>query len=233
MNMEEITFTRVREPFGWLGNMSPHPVTYDGKVWRTTEALFQALRFKDEEIQEAIRNETNPMRSVSRAREITKELMKRGGIEKRVVAPQSEDDVKNMELCVRLKMEQYPELREKLILTVNRPIYIDVSSRLNEGLKLLQFWGAKRMEDGSWEGDNILGKIWMNVREEMIVAIKTPTQKEISAKFGLTADPYKELKEAYKLGLQVSELSFHDMRWYEKTDDNWTKPVRCYRIEES
>jgi predicted NAD-dependent protein-ADP-ribosyltransferase YbiA (DUF1768 family) len=233
MDMEEITFTRVREPFGWLGNMSPHPVTYNGKGWRTTEALFQALRFKDEEIQEAIRNETDPMRSVSRAREITKELMKRGGIEKRVVTPQSEEDIQNMELCVRLKIEQYPELREALILTVKTPIYIDVSSSLKGGLQRSLFWGAKRMEDGSWEGENILGKIWMNVREEMIVAIKTPTQKEINAKFGLSVDPYKELKEAYNLGYQVSELSFHNMRWYEKTDDNWTKPVRCYRIEES
>ena len=36
-----IAFTKVALPFGWLGNMAPYPVTYGGKAWRTTEALFQ------------------------------------------------------------------------------------------------------------------------------------------------------------------------------------------------
>ena len=56
-----IAFTKVALPFGWLGNMAPYPVTYGGKAWRTTEALFQALRFEDESIREAIRQEKSPM----------------------------------------------------------------------------------------------------------------------------------------------------------------------------
>ena len=39
-----ITFTEVDLPFGWLGNMVRFPVKYGGKWWKTTEALFQALR---------------------------------------------------------------------------------------------------------------------------------------------------------------------------------------------
>ena len=56
-----IAFTKTKAPFGWLGNMSPFPITHEGKEWRTAEALFQALRFEDEEIKEAIRAERSPM----------------------------------------------------------------------------------------------------------------------------------------------------------------------------
>ena len=59
--MEVIRFTKVALPYGWLGNMSPFPLIFGGKEWRTSEALFQALRFKDESIQELIRAEKSPM----------------------------------------------------------------------------------------------------------------------------------------------------------------------------
>ena len=60
--MEIIAFTKVNLPYGWLGNMSHHPVIHDGKDYKTTEALFQCLRFKDHpEIQDQIRNKPSPM----------------------------------------------------------------------------------------------------------------------------------------------------------------------------
>ncbi len=34
-----IAFCNVSAPYGWLGNMSPHPIEADGVVWRTAEAL--------------------------------------------------------------------------------------------------------------------------------------------------------------------------------------------------
>ena len=40
--MNEIWFTKVDLPYGWLGNMAPYPVLHDGCRWLTTEALFQA-----------------------------------------------------------------------------------------------------------------------------------------------------------------------------------------------
>jgi len=39
-----IWFKKVAEPYGWLGNMAPYPITYKGIVWSTREALFQSLR---------------------------------------------------------------------------------------------------------------------------------------------------------------------------------------------
>jgi hypothetical protein len=51
--MHTIAFTKVALSFGWLGNMAPYPIVYEAKLYRTTEALFQALRFDDETIRDA------------------------------------------------------------------------------------------------------------------------------------------------------------------------------------
>ena len=148
-----IRFTKVSLPFGWLGNMSPYPIEYQGKKWRTSEALFQALRFNDEEIKELIRLEKSPMGAKMKAKK-HKALMS--------VSPLSKEDVSNMEMCIRLKIKQHPGLLDQLLSTQGMEIYEDVSSRpRGSGL----FWGAKRTDSG-WEGDNILGKIWMKVRDK-------------------------------------------------------------------
>jgi len=52
-----IAFKKVREAYGWMSNMSPHPI----QTWRTAEALFQALRFDDITVKLAIHNEKSPM----------------------------------------------------------------------------------------------------------------------------------------------------------------------------
>ena len=58
-----LTFRKVKEPYGWLGNRAPYPVLAEGVSWRTNEALFQALRFADPEIREAIRKAKSPMQA--------------------------------------------------------------------------------------------------------------------------------------------------------------------------
>ncbi len=154
--MESISFTKVALPFGWLGNMSPYPIEYNGKTWRTSEALFQALRFKDEEIQEAIRAEKSPMGAKMKAKKY-KSLMD--------ITPMGRLDIENMRMCVRLKCEQHRGLVSQLVKTDGLPIYEDVTSRpRGSGL----FWGAKKLDDDTWEGENILGKIWMEIRSELI-----------------------------------------------------------------
>ena len=57
-----VSFTKVSLPFGWLGNMSPYPVQYNGVMWKTTEHLFQALRFKENSpIRDEICMQKSPM----------------------------------------------------------------------------------------------------------------------------------------------------------------------------
>jgi len=156
--MENVSFTKVALPFGWLGNMSPYPIVFKGKKWRTTEALFQSLRFDDEEIIEAIRAEKSPMGAKMKAKKY-KECM--------VITPMGDDDIRNMQMCIRLKIEQHPALLDELLKTNGLPIYEDVTSRpRGSGL----FWGAMKTNEG-WNGKNILGKIWMELRQEFMINV--------------------------------------------------------------
>jgi ribA/ribD-fused uncharacterized protein len=150
--METITFTKVKLQWGFFSNMSPHPVTYEGQVWRTTEALFQALRFpKNPTIQEAIRREKSPMTAKMVAKRERKE---------RTIEPGSDQDLANMRLVLRLKIDQHPSLRKALLETGEATIIEDCSSRR------ASIWGA-RFVAGGWEGDNLLGKLWVELREQL------------------------------------------------------------------
>lgn len=149
-----IKFTKVSLPYGWLGNMAPFPVMYNGKKWLTIEALFQALRFENEKIIEEIRLEKSPMGAKMKAKK-NKLLY--------VVEPMSEKDLENMRMCVRLKLEQHPRLVGQLLATNDQLICEDIGKRNGERHK---FWGAKEI-NGVWEGKNMMGKIWMELRTQL------------------------------------------------------------------
>jgi ribA/ribD-fused uncharacterized protein len=146
--MRIIAFTKVSLPFGWLGNMSPHPIHHLGKTWRTAEALFQALRFTDDKIREAIRGETSPMAA--------KFVAKRHK-DKMVVAAGSPQDLANMRMVLGLKIEQHPDLARALLATGDALLVEDCTKRR------ASIWGAQCIEE-NWVGDNLLGKLWMELR---------------------------------------------------------------------
>lgn len=150
-----ISFTKVSLPYGWLGNMSAFPIQYDGKVWRTSEALFQSLRFDDDEIKEIIRNERSPMGAKMKSKKYASQMS---------VKPMSDIDVENMKLCLRLKLEYHPQLKDELYKTGTQIIVEDIGGR--NGERHL-FWGAKIIND-EIVGKNIVGNIWMELRKELI-----------------------------------------------------------------
>jgi ribA/ribD-fused uncharacterized protein len=153
-NQNIVSFTKVALPFGWLGNMSPYPITYKGKEWRTSEALFQSMRFDDEEIIEAIRSEKSPMGAKMKAKKHKSKM---------VVEVLSSEDIDNMVLCINLKIGQHLDLKKQLIGTNKAIIVEDVTSRpRGSGL----FWGAALTEAG-WNGRNVLGKVWMDIRDSI------------------------------------------------------------------
>lgn len=139
--------------------MSAHPVEYQGKVWRTTEALFQALRFDREDIREIIRSQLSPMAAKMMAKS-------HAGLMK--IVPRSSDDLALMKMILRLKVEQHPYLKRELLATGDALIVEDCSKRPNvSGL----FWGAERAVDANgvewWRGSNNLGHLWVQVRDEL------------------------------------------------------------------
>jgi ribA/ribD-fused uncharacterized protein len=159
---EEIAFTKVNLPYGWLGNMSPYPVEYKGKHYRTTEALFQCMRFDGyPEVQESIMAQKSPMSAKMSAKKFRKDL----GLE---VNMGDEADLERMRICLRLKINQHHNLKEMLLFTGDAMIIEDSSKRLNvSGL----FWGSAKIV-GEWVGRNKLGILWMDLREELKEEIK-------------------------------------------------------------
>ena len=151
-----ISFTKVALSHGWMGNMAPFPIKYDGKWWLTTEALFQALRFDDDAIREEIRAIKSPMAAKWRSKREKAKM---------VVERLSEQDVANMESVLRLKLQQHPKLKQQLLETGAETIIEDRSKGPGGSGK---FWGAA-LKDGEWVGENILGKLWMKLRDELKV----------------------------------------------------------------
>ncbi len=150
-----VLIRKVKEPYGWLGNMSPHAIEIGDHYFLTSEALFQCLRFDDPEIIEEICSQTSPMAAKMKAKKHKSEM---------VVEPMSEEDMDNMRLCLRLKLKQNPELLEQLLETGDEPIIEDCSKRRSRsGL----FWGMA-FKDGEWVGENVLGKLWMELRSQLI-----------------------------------------------------------------
>jgi len=154
--MEFVTIRKVREPYGILGNMSRHPVMFDGVEWRTTEALFQAMRFaNDDPVREEIRAEKSPMSAKFKAK---------GNADRMVVEQLGEQDLANMRVCILLKYETHEDVRECVASTVGKRIIEDCTNR-QRGTGL--FWGAA-LRDGEWVGDNWLGVLWMELRDKVV-----------------------------------------------------------------
>jgi ribA/ribD-fused uncharacterized protein len=149
-----IAFTKIHLPFGWLGNMSRHPLVFDGRTWPTAEHLFQALRFDDDSLREAIRSRRNPFAA---------KLLAKANAARMTITPCSPQDVANMRQVLRLKLKQHPDLRELLLATGDEEIVEDCTRRPH-GNAL--FWGAA-LRDGAWVGENRLGRLWMRLREEL------------------------------------------------------------------
>ena len=154
----DIPFTKVNLPFGWLGNMAAYPVTHENIEYKTTEALFQALRFKNHpEIMQEIREQKSPMTAKMVAKKYA-DVVQADGFK-----TMSPEDVTNMRLCLDLKLAQHPELSDMLLATGNDTIIEDCTSRpRGSGI----FWGAA-LQNGQWKGQNILGKMWMEIRAEL------------------------------------------------------------------
>ncbi len=134
--------------------MAPFPLVYGAETYRTSEALFQALRFEDPALQELIRGEKSPMAA---------KMVAKKHVHLMTVTPQSPQDLQNMRTVLRLKIAQHPHLGDLLLATGNDTLIEDCTAR-QRGSGL--FWGAALGPDG-WKGENWLGRLWMELRSEL------------------------------------------------------------------
>ena len=156
--MNEIAFTKVDLPFGWLGNMSNFPIRYEGLLYKNSEALFKCLRFEGfPEIQKKIFIQKSPMAAKMIAKKYKSILSDNGyhffGAQ----------DVKLMEKVLFEKIRNHPRLKKMLQDTGDSRIIEDCTKRKGGSGK---FWGAC-LENGEWVGENMLGKLWMKIRDDL------------------------------------------------------------------
>ena len=158
----DIAFTKVALPFGWLGNMSAFPVIHQGIRWLTTEHLFQALRFSHAEQRKEIREQGNPFVAKLKSKGLRKANEHIVGFFNH--SPLDETDLNNMKLMLRLKVAQHELLLRKLVNTQSKPIIEDIGTK--KGARH-EFWGARKNGD-TWVGHNRLGNMWMELRNEIL-----------------------------------------------------------------
>lgn len=156
-----VAIRRVRDPFGYLSNMSPHPVSYHGAggEFATAEALFQALRFpRDSSTRDEIRAARSPMAAKMHAKR---------NVALMHVVPRSAQDLESMRFVLSLKIVRHAEVKKGLLSTGDRRIVEDCSARQTEGGL---YWGAA-LRDREWFGLNTLGGLWMEMRTRLRAAI--------------------------------------------------------------
>ena len=144
-NQKVINFYSTKDEYGCFSNFSAHPIELKGKIWKTSEHYFQAQKFAGTEHEEEIRLTTSPMVAARMGRNRQKPLRKDWEIAK--------DDI--MREALRAKFTQHKDLREMLLSTGN--------ALLVEHTKNDSYWG----DGGDGSGLNMLGKLLMEVREEL------------------------------------------------------------------
>lgn len=150
---ESVVFRKTDEPFGGLSNMAPgFPLLVNHiRIW-TSEALYQCCRFPNApEVQRLIISERSPMTAKMKSKRFRKELSR----------PDWDDvRVRVMRWCLQVKLAQnWEKFGELLKRTGDHPI-VEESTKDT-------FWGAKRNESGTLEGANVLGRLLMQLRDEI------------------------------------------------------------------
>jgi type I restriction enzyme S subunit len=149
---EVIIFRKTNEPFGGFSNMA---AGFKLRVNRieilTSEALYQACRYPHmPEIQYLILCQVSPMTAKMKSKSYRKH---------------TRDDwdsvkVKIMRWCLRLKLAQNWRKFSDLLILSNSKDIVEESRRDD-------FWGAKPKGDFFLEGANVLGRLLMELREEL------------------------------------------------------------------
>ena len=148
---ECISFRKTDEEFGGLSNMaSGYPIVVNEVYIRTSEALYQAMRYPDyPEIQKEIIEQKSPMAAKMISKKYRKEKTRLDWDSKRVAI---------MKWCLRVKLIQNQDTFGKLLLKTDNKDIVEES-------KKDKFWGAKRIDDEILEGTNALGRLLMELRE--------------------------------------------------------------------
>ena len=141
----DVRFYSVADEYGDFSNFAGFPIRLDGELWPTSEHYFQAQKFDDRAYRRKIRGAKTPMIAARLGRDRSKKLRRSWESMK----------VEVMRKAVRAKFEQHPDLAELLLSTG--------SAKIVEHTDNDSYWG----DGGDGSGTNMLGRILMQVRDEL------------------------------------------------------------------
>lgn len=135
--------------------MSKHAIEVpDWGYFCSSEHAFQAMRFpRDSNHVEVIRSTKSPMAAKLYAKKHAND---------RIVIPTSDEDVATMRSLLLIKLDYHTDVRLCIQSTKNHSIVEDCTRRPH-GTGL--FWGAALRDDDIWHGTNMLGVLWMSIRD--------------------------------------------------------------------
>lgn len=150
---ECVVFRKTNERYGGLSNMAPgFPLKVNGIAILTSEALYQAFRFPHRpEVQKLIIAQSSPMTAKMKSKPYRSD---------------SRPDWDNvrvavMRWCLRVKLAQHwSKFGALLRETGERPIVEDSHKD--------DYWGAKAVDEFTLKGANVLGRLLMELRAQML-----------------------------------------------------------------
>ncbi|THV01268.1 DUF1768-domain-containing protein [Dendrothele bispora CBS 962.96] len=151
----KVYFYHKYDPHYSFTNFSPHPVMYEGKIYPTSEHLFQSFKFQDHKpgLAEHIRTcSERPSVAFSEARRFQPE-----------VRPDWKDvNIEKMNITLSLKFRQHPDLQRELLDTGDAELIEDSDKDA--------FWGI----GADRQGRNELGKALERLRAELRRPTRVP-----------------------------------------------------------
>jgi len=120
-------------------------VEYEGKIYSTSEHLYQSFKFQDPILVERIRECPGPMDAYKESRIL----------ESKVRSDWNQVKIKMMDVAIWHKFTQHPDLRAELLATGNAELVEDSDQD--------SFWGV----GGDRRGRNEMGKALERLREKL------------------------------------------------------------------
>lgn len=148
--MGDIYFYKTTTEHGYMSNFSRHPIMVNGRMYPTSEHLYQSQKFMNEEQRERVRNARTPTEAAAVGRDPSGHL--------RPDWERVKEDV--MRAALREKFTQHPDLARQLVATGYR--------RLVEHTAKDTYWA----DGGDGRGQNRLGVLLMELREELRMAVQ-------------------------------------------------------------
>ena len=165
-----VTFNAITDEWGIFGNFANTPLVVDGVMFKSSELLFQIMKFKQEDVVK------NVYKGIT-YRGLSKGTVKMVAKSYETPGLRREDwgsmIVDAMKFCLQTKFEQSPEFRDKLLNSKGFYIIEDQTSRKKSATATADTWGAL-LRDGVYVGPNLLGRLLMELRDNGKLEYKLP-----------------------------------------------------------